>query len=214
MSRISWWVAIGLMIGASAASAILYPQLPDRVPIHWDIRGRIDGYGAKGWAAFLTPAIMVGLLGLFAILPRASPKQFRIDAFRSTYDFVVALTMGLLAYIHGLTLWAALGHSLDFGRSMMGGMFLFFILIGNVLGKVRRNFWVGIRVPWTLASDRVWNETHRMAAWIFVASGVIGLLMIAAGLTLSSLLLIGVVAIAPIVYSFVIWKRLERRGEA
>lgn len=214
MSKVSWWVAIALTVGAAAASAILYPQLPARVPIHWDIQGRIDGYGAKEWAAFLTPALMVGTFALLASLPWASPKQFRIDSFRSTYDFVVALTMGLFAYIHALTLWAALGHPLDFGRAMMGGMFLFFILIGNVLGKVQRNFWVGIRVPWTLASERVWNETHRMGAWVFVACGVLGLVLVAAGFTLSSLALLGVAAIAPIVYSFVIWKRLERRGEA
>ena len=60
---------------------------------------------------------------------------------------------------------------MDIGRAMIGGMFLFFALLGNVMGKVRKNFYIGIRVPWTLASDRVWNDTHRLAAWMMVAGG-------------------------------------------
>ena len=64
--------------------------------------------------------------------------------------------------------------SFDLGRAFIAGMFLFFGLMGNVMGKVRKNFYIGIRVPWTLASDRVWNDTHRVAAWVWVAAGVVG----------------------------------------
>ena len=92
-------------------------------------------------------------------------------------------------------------------------MFLFFALMGNVMGKVRKNFYIGIRVPWTLASDRVWNDTHRLAAWLMVAGGIIGFLLVIAGLPL--LVAIGVMIVTlliPVVYSFVHYKALERCG--
>ena len=70
---------------------------------------------------------------------------------------------------------------MDIGRALIGGMFLFFALLGNVMGKVRKNFYIGIRVPWTLASDRVWNDTHRLAAWLMVGGGILGFLLVILG---------------------------------
>ena len=82
-----------------------------------------------------------------------------------------------MAYIHAPALSAALGYAPDFARSMFGAMFVFFILIGNVMGKVTRNPYVGIRVAWTLASERVWNATHRFGGKVFVIAGIVGLLL-------------------------------------
>jgi uncharacterized membrane protein len=199
-----------LTIGTTVA---LYPSLPERIPIHWNSAGEIDGWGSKPWA-FLTPAILVGLLGLFRLLPWLSPRHFEIDTFRATYAFIVLLITVLLAYIHCLTLLPPLGVHIRVERAMMGGMMLFFILLGNVLGKVQRNFFVGVRTPWTLASDRVWTETHRLAAYLFVATGVLGLLSILVGLPFYfPLILIGVAAVSIIGFSLVRYKQLERRGE-
>jgi uncharacterized membrane protein len=96
---------------------------------------------------------------------------------------------------------------------MIAGIFLMFALMGNVLGKVRKNFYIGVRVPWTLASDRVWNDTHRFAAWIMVSAGILGFIMTLVGvpLVVPIVLLIGS-AFVPVVYSFVHYKSLERRG--
>jgi uncharacterized membrane protein len=92
-------------------------------------------------------------------------------------------------------------------------MFLFFALMGNVLGRIRRNFYMGVRVPWTLASERVWNDTHRLAAWLMVAGGLTGFVMLMAGLPVAAALaVLGVVLVVPVVYSFVHYKQLERRG--
>ena len=95
----------------------------------------------------------------------------------------------------------------------MGGMYLIFMLLGNVLGKVRRNFCLDVRVPWTLASARVWNDTHRVAAWVFVIAGLIGFAFVMAGThLLVSFIPLGVAVVVPVVYSFVHYKQLERRG--
>ena len=93
-------------------------------------------------------------------------------------------------------------------------MFLFFALMGNVMGKVRKNFYIGVRVPWTLASDRVWNDTHRLAAWVMVAAGLIGFVHDRQRLRRSFVAIVVLIAsvFIPMVYSFVHYKSLERRG--
>jgi uncharacterized membrane protein len=217
-TNVYWWAGIALCGAAFAASALLYPGLPDRIPTHWDIHGKVDGYGSKTWAVFLMPAVMVAMLGFFRLLPALSPRNFEVDSFRTTYLLIMTFMLGLFVFIHGVMLYAAKAHlaggrGVDPGRVLVGGVFLFLALMGNVMGKVRRNFYIGVRVPWTLASDRVWNDTHRVAAWTMVAGSLLGLLVVVSGLPL--VLAFGVLLVSvliPVVYSFVHYKRLERRG--
>jgi uncharacterized membrane protein len=213
MTRAHWIVAATVTALTIGFTLAVYPSLPERIPIHWNAAGEIDGWGSKPWA-FLTPAILIGMLGLFLVLPWLSPKHFEIDAFRKTYAFIVLLITVLFAYIHLLTLLPPLGFSIRIEKAMMAGMMLFFILLGNVLGKVQRNFYVGVRTPWTLASDRVWTETHRLSAYLFVATGVLGLLAILIGLPFYfPLIVLGVAVVVMIGFSLVRYKQLERRGE-
>jgi uncharacterized membrane protein len=123
------------------------------------------------------------------------------------------LVFGMMAYVYAVLLWADCGRAIDMGRAISFGVCLFFVLIGNVMGKLRRNFYVGVRTPWTLASERVWNATHRFAAKTFVAGGLVGLALSIVGLFLWAILAPLVGALVPVVYSLVIYKRLERRGE-
>jgi len=219
MSRPYWIIAGLLTLSAWALAAWLYPSLPQCVPTHWNIEGKVDGWGDKSWATFLMPGMMIGFLILFAFLPALSPKHFEVDSFRSTYLYIMVLSTGLFAYMNGVILlatWQEVREGpkfMDIGRVLIGGIFLFFALLGNVMGKVRKNFYIGVRVPWTLASDRVWNDTHRLAAWVMVAVGVIGFVLIIAGASpvVAIGLLIGSMLI-PVVYSFIHYKSLERRG--
>jgi len=213
VTKTHWMIAGALTVLTLGFTAVIYPSLPDTIPIHWNAKGEADGWGSKPWS-FLTPAIMVGMLGLFRILPWLSPKHFEIDTFRKTYAFIIVLITGLLAFIHLLTLLPPLGYQVRIEKAMMAGMMLFFMLMGNVLGKVQRNFFVGVRTPWTLASDRVWIETHRLAARLFVATGALGLLGILLGLPFyAPLILLGVAVVVIIGFSLVRYKQLERRGE-
>jgi uncharacterized membrane protein len=219
MSRPYWIIAGLLTLMAWALAAWFYPSLPQRVPIHWNIEGKVDGWGDKSWANFLMPGAMIVFLIFFAFLPALSPQHFEVDTFRSTYLYIMVLTIGLFAYINGVILlatWQEVREGpkfMDIGRALIAGLFLFLAFLGNVMGKVRKNFYIGIRVPWTLASDRVWNDTHRLAAWLMVAVGVIGFLLIIAGISpiVAIGLLIGSMLI-PAIYSFVHYKSLERRG--
>lgn len=213
MNRAHWFASCGLVLTAFVFSLAVYSSLPDVVPTHWNIRGEADGWGPKAMAAFLFPGIMILLLGLFRILPWLSPKHFELDSFRSTYGWIITLVIGLFVYIHVLALLPGLGYTMRIDRAILGGIMLFFIFLGNLLGKVQRNFFVGIRTPWTLANDRVWADTHRVGAWAFVATGVIGLLVVLAGASpLVPIALILVSSLGIVVYSLVRYKQLERRG--
>ncbi len=219
MSRPYWIIAIALTLGAWALAAWYYPALPQSVPTHWNIDGNPDRWGDKSWATFLTPLLMAVFLVVFACLPALSPKHFELDTFRSTYLYIMVLMTALFFYINAVVLqgtWQEVSDgpkSFDLGRALIGGIFLFFALMGNVMGKVRKNFYIGIRVPWTLASDRVWNDTHRLAAWLMVGVGILGFILVVAGVhTMVAFgLLIGSMII-PVVYSFVHYKSLERKG--
>lgn len=217
-SRGYWIASIVLVLLVAGVSVWLYPSLPERIPTHWNIKGQIDGYGSKHWAVFLMPVFMVALLVFFYFLPALSPKHFEVDAFRPTYLYIMVVLTALFAYLHLLTLYAvwksvAQHEQFDLGRPLVAGIFLMYALMGNVLGKVRKNFYIGVRVPWTLASNRVWNDTHRVAAWIMVSAGLLGFIMTLAGVPfLYSIALFIVSAFVPIIYSFVHYKALERRG--
>src|SRR5438874_1731046 len=98
MTRLLFSLTIAVAVLMLAASAAIYPWLADQIPTHWNIRGQIDGYGSKQWAAFLLPGFMLAMLGLFAALPSLSPKQFELDTFRTTYWFIALVVIVVLGY--------------------------------------------------------------------------------------------------------------------
>lgn len=217
MSR-SLWIWFGLFGVVIVASAAAYPALPDSMPTHWNIRGEVDGYSTKSVGVAVMPVMMAVLLLVFWALPWLSPKQFTLDTFRPTYDRIVLTVLVYCAYVQGVILWAGLHKSFEPTSAIIGGVCLLFIILGNVMGKVRRNFWVGVRTPWTIASDRVWNQTHRLAAKLFVGAGLLGLILAICGLPPIPMFIIFfssimIAALVPIGYSLYLYKSLEKRGE-
>ncbi len=205
---------IVLTAAALAATVVAYPHLPGSVPTHWNIHGQPNGYSPK-WALYLLgPGLMAGILLLTWLLPWLSPKHFEVESFRSTYIQIMLMMVGMFAYIDAVVLWAGAGNSLNVGRAGLFGVCLFFALLGNVMGKIRRNFYIGVRTPWALANERVWNATHRLAAKTFVVGGLAGLALIAIGLNgWPPFVALMAGALIPVPYSLYFYKQLERRGE-
>jgi uncharacterized membrane protein len=207
------WLSTGLVAASFGLSAALYNRLPDPVPSHWDAAGRVNGYIAKPWGAVVGPLVMLGLCAALWIIPFISPRGYRIERFKPAFEVVQLSTIAFLSLIHGIALLAASGAHVSVQRIVPAAVGLLLVVLGNFMSKFTRNFFVGIRTPWTLASDEVWLRTHRLGGRLFVLAGAV--------VVLSTLLgggpewLIGAVAIAGIgssVYSFVIYRRLEGRA--
>src|SRR5436309_14443887 len=99
--------------------------------------------------------MQTGMLVLFYFMPALSPQHFEVDAFRPTYLYIMDIVLGLFAYMQGVLLYTVYqsvhgGRAVDLGSGFMAGLFLFFALLGNPLGKVGKNFSIGVRGPWAL----------------------------------------------------------------
>jgi uncharacterized membrane protein len=214
MTRKYYMIGFALIAICLVAAAILYRHLPSRVPAHWNIHGQVDRYGGKWELLALLPGAMIGIMGLMAVLPWLSPRRFEVESFRSTYLYIMVVALVFLAFLYALMLWAAVTGQVNINKAIMGGAGLLIALVGNVLGKVRRNFYIGIRTPWTIADERVWNATHRLGAKTMVLGGLTALVLALAGAW--TWLCLGAVlggALVPAVYSLVYYKQLQRRGE-
>lgn len=215
MKQATFFICCGLLILASAAATLtLYPQLPAWVPIHWDLHGHVNGYGPSWMMFVMGPALMAALVILFSILPWLSPKRFEVTPFNESYRFVALVVVAMVGYIQVIAMWAALSGQVDVLRAILVGIAIAIALIGNLMGKIRTNFWMGIRTPWTLANERVWYLTHRLAGKVFVVTSLACLIALFAGapLIVSGLLLAAGPCI-PAVYSYFYYKQLERASD-
>jgi len=202
-----------LIAVAVLATVQLYPYLPARIVTHWGMNGEPNGYSAKDALWLVGPGLLALILALTAVLPWLSPRRFEVDAFRSTYNFIMLAVFLMMAYCYGLILWAGAGRHIDVGRFVIGGTCLFFAVTGNVMSKVRSNFYIGVRTPWTLANQRVWHATHRFAAKCFLIAGLLGFVLALAGVRLVPVIAILAGAFTPAIYSLVYYKQLEKHGE-
>ncbi|HJR81444.1 MAG TPA: SdpI family protein [Anaerolineales bacterium] len=173
-TRTTTIVVLTLIVAATLAGLLLWNRLPDQMASHWNINDQVDGYMPKFWGVFMVPLITVGMFFLFLIIPSIDPLKANIAQFRKAFNLFIALIVGFMLYIYGLTLVWSLGYN-DFRMSgaMLPAIGLLFIFIGFMMRQAKRNFFIGIRTPWTLSSDTVWNETHRVGAVLFMISGAL-----------------------------------------
>jgi len=212
------WIPLLVIVVAFVASAAVYQDLPDRMPTHWNMSGEVDGWTSLPWGAFLIPVMLVVMLGVFHLLPKIDPRAPSYAKFRGSYEIVIVAMMIFLLGVHLVILASALGTNIAVDRVMPVAVGLLFIVIGNLLPRMRPNWFIGVRTPWTLSSDRVWERTHRFGGWLFVAAGVLILLTGLLAPSLAHPVLISctvAVSVILLAYSYIIWKRdPESRGRA
>jgi len=169
------WPLLLIVLTPLAAAIFIYPAMPDVVPTHWNAQGQVDGMSGRAFGTFSLPVMNVGLYVLLLVSPKLDPKKENYAGFAGTYRLIRWLIHAFMAGTFGVTIAAALSYEVDVGRWIPATVAVMFIVLGATMSRVKFNYFVGIRVPWTLADEEVWNQTHRVAAKWMMAGGVLAL---------------------------------------
>lgn len=200
----------GLLIAlAFAFAAWLYKGLPNPVPTHWNLAQQANGFTPKPWGAFLLPLITLGTYAVLRVLPAISPKGFRMEGFIAVYRLLAVVIVAFLFAVTVVALLKASGSAVDMARLVPMALGVLFLILGNYMGKLQKNFFIGIRTPWTLANDEVWSQTHRLGGKLFMAAGIFALAAGALGLPSAAVIAVLVAAaLGPAVYSYILYRRI------
>ncbi|MBK0007120.1 MULTISPECIES: SdpI family protein [Priestia] len=189
---------------------IALPHLPATMPIHWGANGEADGFATKINAMILTVGIMVLIYFIIAFVPRIDPRKENYKYFSKTYNIVLNAVLLLFFFVNMSTILQGLGYNVPMAyiAPIMAG--LVFIIIGNYLQRVRSNYFMGIRTPWTLSNETVWKKTHRLSGKIFFIGGL--LILISAFLPdgYKSVIMWGSIVLCvavPYLYSYLAYKK-------
>jgi len=208
----NWRVELPLimLIAAMFAGALMvWPGAPAEIPVHWTVDGSVDGYGGKIEGLLGLPLLALAIYLLMRYLPRIDPGRANYARFGGAYTTLRAGIVVLMAVLYGVILSSVLKHPLDVSRVVPVAVGALFVLIGSVLGKVRPNWFVGIRTPWTMSSKISWVRTHRLGGWLFMALGVLFAATGTFKLGSFGFVVIGaVIAVVVILfgYSYVVWR--------
>jgi uncharacterized membrane protein len=209
LTRLNWLTLVVVALFCAVA-AWYYPVLPDPVPTHWNAAGDVDGWTAKPWGVWIMPTILLVLSAILFALPAISPRGFRLDAARHSYDIIVLVIVLFTAAIGLVSFESVRGGSVSMAGVLPWLLGMLFVALGYYLPRFPRNFFIGIRTPWTLASDRVWSRTHRLAGWLMMAAGVFLILNSVIGNTLlPGIVGIGVAVVVPVLYSLFLYRKLH-----
>jgi uncharacterized membrane protein len=207
--RTSLLIQFGLLLASIVIGLVMAARMPEVVPTHWNAQGQPDAFGSKWVNVWMGPGLMAFSMVLTIAIPWLSPKGYRVETFGPTYAYAMSLVGGLFFLIHMAILMASGGTKFDLTQWLMVILFLFFALLGNVTGRIKQNFYMGIRTPWTLANERVWTETHRSAGLLWTVGGIVGALVTIAGLPFWwSFGAFMVMSCWPVVQSYLIYRKL------
>ena len=170
-------IILGVLLVLSLGIGVLaYPHLPQLMASHWNVQGQVNGYTSRLSGVVLLPAMLIGISLLLLFIPEIDPLKANIQLFRSEYNGFIAVFALFLFYLHVLTISINLGLAINLNQSLFPTVGLLIFYLGVLLGKAHRNYFIGIRTPWTLNSETVWNKTHQLGSKLFQIAGALTLL--------------------------------------
>ncbi|MDX9872008.1 MAG: SdpI family protein [Clostridia bacterium] len=205
------WFIFAIILASFAFGLYVYPELPEQIPRHWNIRGEVDGWSGKTFGVLFFPLLNLALYPLFLLLPRLDPRRANYMHFSKAYTAIRVTLHLFFAVLYVISLLAALGYPLDINLIVKFIVSLLILILGNYMGKFKHNYFVGIKTPWTLANEEVWFKTHRFAAPLWVAAGLLGMALSFFHQAWAAYLMFGGImaaAFIPMVYSYVIFRKL------
>ena len=209
--KITFFLILVIVLAAVAISLLAHPKLPDQMASHWNARGQVDGWMPKSVCLWIIPAIIIFQTALFFVILLIDPLKKNIEKFFGYYaGFVIILNLFLLA-VHGWMILWNLNIQISSNVFMPVGIACLIFYLGIVISNVKPNWFIGIRTPWTLSNDIVWQKTHKLGGVLFRIAAIFVLIGAAFPKYAIIFVLAPVlsVAIITLIYSFVIWKKLK-----
>jgi len=202
---LQWTIVAAMFI----AAAVAWPFVPETIAVHWSLKGQADGYANKLIGLLVIPLVATLVLLGLELLPRIDPRRANYASFRSAYAIAKLAIVAFFAAVDAVLLASALGRLVNVSLVIAPLVGALLIVLGAIMGQLQPNWFIGVRTPWTLSSDRSWIATHRAARWVFVA---MGLAIVLAGLEQTSwslylavtVCLLGIIGL--VAYSFVVWR--------
>ena len=207
-------LATGFVVLSGVVSVVAAPELPSQIVSNWDASGNPNGTMSKTLALWLVPALTAGLLIVFAFLPRIDPLGENIEAFRPYYDWFVIIFTGYMFVLHAGIVAFNLGYEFDFTYLILVAAAGLLYYSGVLVTHAKRNWFVGIRTPWTMSNEEVWNRTHALGGKLFKATAILTLVGLLFGDYALYFLVIPalVTAATTVVYSYYLYERIEQGG--
>jgi uncharacterized membrane protein len=206
---------IALVVLSFLLGLYLYPKLPERMASHWNAWGEVDGYMSRTWGVFLMPIILAGIALIFLGIPRLDPLKTNIEKFRSHYEgFMIVFFLFMISIqVQGL-LWN-MGIRISPNLVLPIGIGLLFYYVGILMGHAKRNWFIGIRTPWTLSSDAIWDRTHKLAGTLFKICGAVAFMGIFFRDYAVWFILVPALAVTlwTVIYSYVVFRKEKKGGD-
>lgn len=212
----TWWICGLLALAGALVSAAVWSRVPDPMPTHWNYRGEPDGWSSRAFGLLLMPGLIFGYTALLPLILRLDPRREHVARSKPVLEMILTALAAFLLGIHLLMIRAVLTASMRLsGGGVLVLIGLFYLVIGNALPKTQSNWFLGIRTPWTLSSERVWHKTHRFGGWCFVAGGLLAI--VSALLPPAAMFIVGLsgllgAGLVPVVYSYLVWRQEPADG--
>ena len=208
------WYIFLIALAPFIASGVLWNEVPDTVPVHYNFQGEPDRYGYKGELLLLVPGISFGVYLLLLFVPAIDPKK-KIETNQKAIRAVRVITVIFMDAVYVVTLALAMGYELDLSMYIMISVGALFFILGNYMNSIKPNYFIGLRTPWTLENPEVWKRTHRLGSKLWMIGGIV--IMASPfidtskqlGISLSMIIIIPL-ALIPLIYSYVIYNQLQK----
>jgi len=191
-------LALGLVLVVIAATVLCFNRLPDTLPMHWDLHGQPTNYMPRWLAAWIMP--ITAAMVVIWLIWQLTPKR--------TNTIVINSVAGLMCYFTAVSLFTAMHPTASPVPYFFMGIGVFLMAVGNILGKLTWDYFVGLRTYWTVDDPRVWERTHRASAPVYVLAGAAILIAsLAHASPLVPVALLIATVLYPILHSYIIWRR-------
>jgi uncharacterized membrane protein len=205
-------IPLALIIIIFSVSVYLYPFMPEQMPVHWNAKGEVDGFGSRFTGLFLIPLITLGIYILISIIPKIAVYKKSIEKFgRHLYGIKIALVLFLSA-VYIITLLPNFGYDINIAHFMLVLVSALIFYTGYIIKFVRRNFFIGIRTPWTLSSGKVWDKTHKVGSVTLRINALIFLLAIFFPEYSVWIIIVPLIAnvLFLVIYSFLLYQKIKK----